>query len=134
MPRPRRRGAFLLTLGTAWVGHGVGIAFDPRYGTAQGLSHVTRYVPLTVLGWGWVTCGVLAVVAGLAGMRLQPLGFAAIGVPAGMWGAAWAVTWASGDYPPASGAAAVWTGFALATVWVSGLQERPHPMEVSRWT
>lgn len=128
-----RRGAFLLTLGAAWVGYGQGIAFDPRYGTARGLSHLTRYVSLYALGWGWVVCGVLAVAAALAGKRWQPFGFAAIALPAGLWGAAFTVTWAGGGYPSAAGSAAAWAGFALSIVWVSGLQERPSRKDVSRW-
>lgn len=134
MPRLGRRGAFLLTLGAAWVGYGYGIASDPRYGTARGLSHITKYVPLEALGWGWVACGVLAMAAAAAGLRWQPLGFAAIGLPAGLWGAAFTVTWASGGYPSAWGSAAAWCGFALSIVWVSGMQERPRTSEVTRWT
>ncbi|MFZ3595021.1 hypothetical protein [Streptomyces sp. BH104] len=134
MHRLGRRGAFLVTLGVAWIGYGYGIASDPRYGTARGLAHITKYVALDVLGWGWVVCGVLAVAAAVAGLRAQPLGFAAIGVPAGLWGAAYTVTWGSGAYPPAWSSAGAWCGFALGIVWVSGMQECPHTQGVPRWT
>ncbi|MCX5326263.1 hypothetical protein [Streptomyces sp. NBC_00120] len=134
MHRLGRRGAFLVTLGAAWIGYGYGTVSDPRYGTAQGLSDVTKYVPLEALGWGWVVCGALGVVAALGGLRWQPFGFAAISTPAGLWGTAYTVTWASGGYPAAWASAAAWCGFALSIVWVSGLQECPHSKGVSQWT
>ncbi|MFI1607865.1 hypothetical protein ACH4YN_38125 [Streptomyces griseofuscus] len=124
--RFRNRGAFLVTIGAAWVGYGLGIICDPRYGTARGLVHITAYVPLRVLGCMWVVCGAVSVLGALLGCaRGQATGFLAIATPAAIWGAAFTITWAGGGYPSASGSACGWAGFALGILWVSGMDDPP---------
>ncbi|MFE1321581.1 hypothetical protein [Kitasatospora phosalacinea] len=133
MIRPRR-AAYLVTVGAGWAGYGAGIVVDPRYGTARGLASITRYVPLDVLGWGWVACGLLAVAAGLARgcPRWQSAGFTALAVPATVWGAAFTSAWTSGSYPSASGSAVAWVAMALGVYWVSGMVDPPAKGQVMR--
>ncbi|MET9479893.1 hypothetical protein [Streptomyces sp. NPDC006638] len=122
-----RRRAFLITIGLGWVGYGTGIVSDPRYGTARGLGHIVRHVTLDTLGWGWVACGLLAVLAGaVAGCpRIEALGFVALATPAALWGAAFTITWAGGGFPSAWSSACAWVAFALGILWVSGMDETP---------
>lgn len=127
------RRAFLATIGAAWAGYGVGILLDPRYGTARGLAHITRHVPLDALGWMWVSCGLVALAAALlgAGGRVQAAGFSALAAPATLWGTAFTITWATGDYPSAVGSVCGWLGFALGILWVSGMDD-PLPRHLRK--
>lgn len=126
-PRPGRRGAYLITMGAAWVGYGAGIISDPRYGTARGLAALTRHVPLSALGWVWIACGGLAVLAGAwAHPRSQAGGFALLAAPAGVWAIGFTLAWAGGGFPSASGSAFGWAGYTLGILWVSGLVEPPR--------
>ncbi|MFD8805550.1 hypothetical protein [Streptomyces sp. NPDC059597] len=124
-----RRRAFLVVIGTGWALYGgLGIIGQPRYGTARGLAGVTRYIPLDTLGWMWVACGVVAAVAGLlAGYpRAQALGYAALGVPAGLWAGAFAAASAT-SYPAAVGSACGWGSFTIGVLLVSGMDDPPPP-------
>ncbi|ARF75672.1 hypothetical protein B7C62_28015 [Kitasatospora albolonga] len=135
VPRPVRslRRAFLITIGLGWAGYGgIGIINNPRYGTSRGLAHITRYVPLDMLGWMWVVCGAVAVVAGLllACPRWQAAGFVALAAPAALWGAAF-TTSAIGTYPQAAGSACGWAAFAIGILWVSGMED-PLPSHLRK--
>ncbi|MFJ9573562.1 hypothetical protein [Streptomyces bacillaris] len=135
VPRPVRslRRAFLITIGLGWAGYGgIGIINNPRYGTSRGLAHITRYVPLDMLGWMWVACGAVAVVAGLllACPRWQAAGFVALAVPASLWGAAFTAS-AVGTYPQAAGSACGWAAFAIGILWVSGMED-PLPSHLRK--
>ncbi|MGW3110567.1 hypothetical protein [Streptomyces sp. NPDC001091] len=134
-----RRRAVLTTLGAGWFGYGVlGVLADPRYGTSRGLDVVTARVPMSVLGWVWVICGLLALVSGLAPRvrRLQSAGFTALATPAALWGTAFMVAKITGSYPKAGGSACGWLAFAVAIVWISGMDDAPPaPREEGRpWT
>ena len=124
-----RRRAFLATMGFAWLGYGIGIIIDPRYGTARGLGTVVRYVPLDALGGVWIAAGVLSVMASTAAAypRVQAAGFTALAMPAALWGTAFTITWAQGGYPSAGGSACAWVGFALGILWVSGMDDPLPP-------
>ncbi|GAA2474959.1 hypothetical protein GCM10023100_53640 [Actinocorallia cavernae] len=94
-------------IGIGWSLYGgLGIVGQPRYGTARGLAGVIKYVPLDALGWMWVALGLVAALAGLVVNcpRMQALGFAALGVPAGLWAGAFAEA-AATTYPSAVGSA-----------------------------
>ncbi|MFH8797044.1 hypothetical protein [Streptomyces sp. NPDC017941] len=122
-----RRRAFLVTVGLGWAGYGgLGIIGNPRYGTARSLDHITRYVPLDLLGWMWVACGLAAAAAGLVVRcpRIQSAGYTALGVPAGLWAGAFAVAAAS-TYPEAVGSACGWGAFTIGVVLVSGMDDPP---------
>ncbi|MFB6787703.1 hypothetical protein ACFCWT_13605 [Streptomyces olivaceus] len=123
------RRAFLVTVGLGWAGYGgLGIIGQPRYGTSRGLADVTRYVPMDALGWLWVACGLLAVLAGLVVgcPRIQSAGYVALGVPAGLWSGAFAAAAAS-TYPAAVGSACGWGAFTIGVVLVSGMDDPPPP-------
>lgn len=127
--RVSHRRGFLVTIGAGWAGYGLGIVSDPRYGTARGLGGITRHISLQTLGWVWVAAGIMAVLAGLVANcpRLQGLGFVALATPAALWGAAFTITWASGDFPSAWSSACGWVAFALGIVWVSGMDDPLPP-------
>lgn len=124
-----RRRAFLATVGVGWLGYGIGIVLDPRYGTARGLGEVVRWVPLDALGGVWIGAGLLAVVASLltACPRVQAAGFSALATPAALWGASFTITWAQGGFPSAGGSACAWVAFALGILWVSGMDDPLPP-------
>ncbi|MEU5769788.1 hypothetical protein ABZ782_28125 [Streptomyces asoensis] len=124
-----RRRAFLVTVGLGWAGYGgLGIVNQPRYGTARGLADLTRHIPLDVLGWMWVACGLVAALAGLVVdcPRVQAAGFTALGFPAGLWAGVFAVA-AAGTFPPAVGSACGWGAFTIGVVLVSGMDDPPPP-------
>ncbi|MFC8124643.1 hypothetical protein [Streptomyces sp. NPDC057302] len=128
-PAFSRRRAFLVTVGVGWALYGgLGIVDNPRYGTARGLVDVTRYVPLDVLGWMWVACGIAAALAGLVVNcpRLQAAGYTALGFPAGLWSGAFTVS-AATTYPEAVGSACGWGAFTIGVVLVSGMDD-PLPI------
>lgn len=117
------RPAGLIALGLAWICYGYRIIVDERYSVARGLSSITRYVPLHVLGWAWVAAGVIGVIGGLGkAYAWQSAGFTALVVPAVLWGVANARAACSG-YPAASGSAAAWIGFAVFVVCMAGTVE-----------
>lgn len=132
-----RRRATLATLGTGWTGYGTfGVLADPRYGTSRGLGVITDRIPMSVLGWVWVICGILAIIAGIAprATRLQAAGFTALATPAALWGTAYLIATISGTYPKGSGSACGWLAFALTIVWVSGMDDPPTRREERAWT
>lgn len=126
-PRHWRRRAFLFTLGTGWAGYGaIGVLSDPSYSRSRGLTAITAHVPMSVLGWVWVGCGALAMMAGACGRwpRMADAGFTALAVPAALWGAAFTVA-AVTTYRQAAGSACGWVSFALAVVWAAGMDDPP---------
>ena len=128
------RRAFLIVVGLGWAGYGgLGIVNNPRYGTARGLADITRYVPLDVLGWMWVVCGVVAALAGLlvGCPRGQALGYVVLAVPAGLWAGAFAAS-AATTFPEAVGSACGWGAFTIGVVLVSGMDDPlpPHLRKV----
>ncbi|MBZ6250401.1 hypothetical protein KVH27_18695 [Streptomyces olivaceus] len=128
-PAFSRRRAFLVTVGLGWAGYGgLGIINQPRYGTSRGLADVTRYIPMDTLGWMWVTCGIVAALAGLfvGCPRIQALGYVALGVPAGLWSGAFSAA-AATSYPAAVGSACGWGAFTIGVVLVSGMDDPPPP-------
>ncbi|MEW2300291.1 hypothetical protein AB0958_09950 [Streptomyces sp. NPDC006655] len=127
------RRAFLIVVGLGWALYGrLGIVGNPRYGTARGLSDVTQYVPLDVLGWMWVACGAVALLAGLVVHcpRVQALGYVALAVPAGLWAGAFAAS-AATSYPEAVGSACGWGAYTIGLVLVSGMDD-PLPPQLRK--
>ncbi|MEU6403944.1 hypothetical protein [Streptomyces sp. NPDC046985] len=130
----------LAILGDGWTGYGIwGVLGDPRYGTGRGLDSVTHWVPMSVLGWVWVACGALSIVSAVppAGRcpRLQSFGFVALAMPAALWGTAYLTAKVTGAYPKGAGSACGWLGFALAIVWISGMDDaEPSRGEARAWT
>ncbi|MER5882727.1 hypothetical protein ABT160_02745 [Streptomyces sp. NPDC001941] len=122
-----RRRAYLVTLGLAWAGYGaLGMIGNVTYSRSRGIAELTRWVPIDVLGWGWVALGLLAVLAAVPARcpRVQAMGFAAVSTPAALWGTAFAYSAATG-FDGAAGGACGWLGFALGTLWVSGMEDPP---------
>jgi hypothetical protein len=118
------RPAALAVLGVGWVVYGRSISTDPTYGRSRGLAGITRYVPLSDLGWVWVAAGAVAILAGLGRrMRYQAPGFAALAAPAVLWGFTYARTAITGGYPSAGGSAAAWLAFAAFVVLTAGMAE-----------
>lgn len=132
--RRLRRGPFLAVIGIGWILYGHATVSDPRYSVSRSLTTITQYVSMGALGWMWVVCGIVALLAGLAGNRcasVQGLGFAALAVPATLWGACFTESATSGAYPSAAGSAAAWTAFAIGILFVSGMADPPpRRMEV----
>jgi hypothetical protein len=119
------RPVALLALGAAWIVYGVRIVVDARYGVGRGLASITRYVPLSTLGWVWVAAGIVGVVSGLLPVyRWQADGFAALVAPAVLWGVT-NLRAACTGYPAASGSAAAWLGFAAFALCTAGMVEPP---------
>lgn len=127
-----RRRAVLVTLGAGWVGYGaLGILLNPRQGTTRLLGDLTRWVPMTALGWVWVMAGLVGMVAGVAIScpRLQAAGYAALAAVAGLWAAAWTI--AVPRDATASGSACIWVSIAVAVVWVAGMDD-PLPAHMRK--
>ncbi|MFD6531594.1 hypothetical protein [Streptomyces sp. NPDC060184] len=129
-----RRRAVLVVLGAGWAGYGaLGILASPRAGTSDLLAEITRWVPMPVLGWLWVTAGTVAIGAGLVTNcpRVQAAGYAALAAVAGLWAAGFVL--AVPRAPTASGSASIWVAIALAVVVVSGMDD-PLPRAIrKRW-
>ncbi|MFJ1581795.1 hypothetical protein ACIOC1_00460 [Streptomyces sp. NPDC088197] len=119
------RPAALAVLGIGWIVYGHGIATDPGYARSRGLAGITRYVPMTALGWVWIAAGAVAVAASLtrSGIRAQAAGFAALAAPAVLWGVTYARSAWSGGLPSASASAAAWLAFAAFVVLTAGMAE-----------
>lgn len=118
------RPAALIALGVGWILYGRVIATDPGYARTRGLAGITRYVPMSGLGWVWVAAGSVAVLAGLARrMRYQAPGFTALATPAVLWGLTFARAAWGGEYPSAAGSAAIWTTVAVFIVLTAGMAE-----------
>lgn len=116
-------------MGAGWIGYGLGILFDPQSGTvrARGVSDVTQYIPLCVLGWVWMTLGFVAVLSALfPWARLKAAGFTALAMPAALWGASFLIAWGTNRLSSAGGAAAVWMAFAIGITLVSGMDDPPR--------
>ncbi|MFE9851143.1 MULTISPECIES: hypothetical protein [Streptomyces] len=127
-----RRRAFLVVLGAGWCSYGAaGVLANPRAGTGELLAEITRWVPMPVLGWLWVTAGAVAIGAGLASNcpRVQAAGYAALAAVAGLWAAGFVL--AIPRAPTASGSASIWVAIALAVVVVSGMDD-PLPRSIRR--
>jgi hypothetical protein len=117
------RPAGLIVLGLAWCAYGYRIVIDERYSVVRGLASVTRYVPLSTLGWVWVAAGAIGVAGGLLrSAPAQAAAFAALVAPAVLWGVANARAACTG-YPAASGSAAAWLGMGLFTLLMAGTVE-----------
>lgn len=131
------RRAVLITLGAGWLGYGaVGILSSPRVGTTELLSDITRWVPMTVLGWLWVAAGTIGIAAGavVSCPRIQAAGYAALAALAGLWAAAFTI--AIPRAPTAAGSACIWVAIAMAVVWVAGMDD-PLPEHLRKertWT
>lgn len=121
------RPAVLAVLGLGWAWYGYSITADPGYARARGLAGITRYVPLTTLGWVWVAAGAVAVAAALVRhwrIRWQAAGFAALAGPPLLWGITYARAAIDGTgSESAPGSAGAWLAFAVAIVLVAGLAE-----------
>lgn len=118
-----RRGSYLLTLGTGWIGYGASIAVDPRYGTSRGIAILTHVAPITAWGAFWIAAGTIAAAAGLIrGPLVDTVGYLCVSVPPMLWGAAYAVAWVTGSYQPVWGSAIAWLaevgGFLIVSGWV----------------
>ena len=117
------RPAMLAFVGGGWIAYGQGLLAAPRSGTVRDLADITRHVPLPVLAWVWVGCGVLAITAAVLGCpRWQAAGFTALSTPAALWGCAFLAARLSGT-DSAQGSAAVWLAIAIGIACASGLQE-----------
>ncbi|MFG2722724.1 hypothetical protein ACGFW5_31160 [Streptomyces sp. NPDC048416] len=113
--------------GLGWAAYGyLGILNDPGYARSRSLDYLTAHVPLTLLGWGWVVCGLVAVLAGLVASHRQSVGFGTLAVPAAVWAAAFTIS-ASRGYGPAAGSAAAWVSFAILITMVSGMEDPLPP-------
>ncbi|WNI16897.1 hypothetical protein [Actinacidiphila sp. ITFR-21] len=120
------RPAALMVLGTGWILYGRSIITDPGYARSRGLAGITRYIPLSSLGWVWVAAGAVAVLAGLGRrMRYQAPGFTALSGPAVLWGVTYARSAWAGGLPSSSGSAAAWLAFSVFIVLCAGMSEPP---------
>lgn len=120
-----RRGAFLLLFGGIWVAIGYGLVAIPVSATqAIGLRPLLNLASATVLGWGWLVCGLTACLfafrSGPAGDRW---GFYALIAPASAWGACYGVAAVTYDYPRGFLAGAVYAALVVAVAIVSGWPE-----------
>jgi hypothetical protein len=126
------RPAGLIVLGLAWISYGYRIVVDERYSVARGLASITRYVPLSTLGWVWVGAGAIGVLGGLLrSFPWQSAGYAALVTPAVLWGVANARA-AMNGYPAATGSAAAWLGMGLFTLLMAGTVEPLWVVEARR--
>ncbi|MFC1410520.1 hypothetical protein ACEZCY_14780 [Streptacidiphilus sp. N1-12] len=122
-----RRGGYLLTLGSGWVGYGASITVNARYGTSRGIAILTRVAPIPFWGWLWIAAGLLAITAGLRrGALIDTIGYVCISIPPALWGAAYAVAWYTGAYQPVWGSAIAWLSEVGGFVIVSGWVELPR--------
>ncbi|RDG37977.1 hypothetical protein [Streptomyces corynorhini] len=95
------RGLALAGTGALWVWYGVGLLSTDRDGVVAGTAPVTRVMCLEAWAGVWITCGVLATVAGMLRPGRDMWGFAAVALPLIVWGLAFAAAAATGAYTAA---------------------------------
>jgi hypothetical protein len=121
------RPCFLDAMGLGWSCYGLAIILDAGYARSRGLAGLTRYVPISALGWLWIGAGMVAVVVATVQARRptrQGPGFAALTVTPALWGLNFARTAiVSHDFSSAGGSAAAWLAFAVGLIIVSGMAE-----------
>ncbi|MGW1661071.1 hypothetical protein [Streptomyces microflavus] len=115
------RGLTLLTTGLAWITYGASLTVQPRYGTVRGISVLLGLVPMPVWGWGWIGCGVIAVVYAVARPGRDLPGVAASMAPPLLWSLAYALGGASGASGTAWGAVMPWGTHAVLIAIVAYL-------------
>ncbi|TXL91571.1 hypothetical protein [Streptomyces sp. IB2014 016-6] len=107
------RGLSLLISGISWVAYGASIAVQPRYGTVRGISVLLDLMPMGAWGWGWIVCGVVALVCAPLRAGRDLAGVAAAMAPPLLWALAYTMGWLSGASGTAWGAVAPWGSHAV---------------------
>ncbi|ARF62908.1 hypothetical protein B1H20_17065 [Streptomyces violaceoruber] len=115
------RGLTLLITGVSWVTYGASLTVQPRYGTVRGISVLLGLVPMPVWGWGWIGCGVIALVYAVARPGRDLPGVAASVAPPLLWSLAYALGGAAGASGTAWGAVMPWGSHAILIAIVAYL-------------
>jgi hypothetical protein len=92
-----RRGVALLILGAGKVCFGIGVFAAPQP-DPRGLSLLTDYAPLHCWAWVWVLCGAITFASAFLRIGRDRWGFVAALLPPALWGVAYAVGAANGEY------------------------------------
>ncbi|MFE9064956.1 hypothetical protein [Streptomyces violaceusniger] len=124
-----RRGAILLSYGVVWALYGYAQVISPQP-DQRGLQPLLNVMPLSVWGWIWVACGLVAVVAAWLPQGVDAPGFLALPLIVLPWMTSYLASWVTGDFPRGWVAAAIWGLIAVPVIVVAGWREPPRPKRV----
>lgn len=119
------RGLALMLTGASWISYGASLAVQPRYGTVRGISVLLDLMPMAAWGWGWIGCGIVALIYALVRLGHDLPGIAAAMAPPLLWSLAYALGGASGASGTAWGAVMPW-GSHAALIAVVAYLTRPR--------
>lgn len=121
-----RRGAYLLSMGTAWVAYGAAVLLAPTPpAQVKGLTVLTTALPLDLWGWVWLTAGVVGVAfSPVRTVGTDQIGFTALVIPPTTWALGYLLDWILiGDYSRGWVVATTYGSLAASTLIASGWPE-----------
>lgn len=121
-----RRGAFLLSVGLAWVGLGYSILSTPAPpAQVTGLTVILSVMSLHSWGWVWTVSGILGIAfSGVRRVGRDQLGFTALAVPTAAWSAGYLADWLFiGGYPRGWVTATIYAALAASVIIAAGWPE-----------
>lgn len=121
-----RRGAFLVSLGLAWVAYGFAFLATSRPAAQrEGLTVLSRYVSHDAQGFIWLACGIVAVIFGCV-WRVgdDQIGFTALIAPSALWSISYFADWVLvSDYSRGWVVAVTYAAISAAIYIASGWPE-----------
>ena len=126
MKRLGRRGAFLMSVGLAWVGLGYSILSTPAPpAQVTGLTVILSVMPLH--GWGlvWLTAGLIGIACcGVQQVGRDQVGFVSLAFPTAAWSAGYLADWIFiGGYPRGWVTATIYAALTASVVIAAGWPE-----------
>ncbi|GAA4799482.1 hypothetical protein [Streptomyces ziwulingensis] len=122
-----RRGAFLFSFGCLWTLYGFGQLMEPLPDTS-GIQLLLHIRPLDWWAWGWIACGILAIVASPLSQGRDWFAFPALLLIVAPWMCSYLVSWwPLGDNPRGWVTALIWAVAAVPVIVVAGWRESPRP-------
>ncbi|MGW2260261.1 hypothetical protein ACWCXE_20965 [Streptomyces sp. NPDC001780] len=115
------RGLALAGTGALWILYGIGLLATDRRGVVAGTAPVTRVMCLEAWAAVWIACGLLGAVAGMLRPGRDMWGFAAVALPALIWGLAFAASAATGVYAAAWGTVPLYAAPLLLLTIIAAL-------------
>lgn len=115
------RGLALAGVGACWTVYGTGLIVTRRAGVAAATEPVTGLMCMEAWGAVWIACGVLGLLAGARRPGRDLWGFAAVALPAIVWGVAYSAAAVRGDYAPGWASVPLFVAVLLLVVIVAAL-------------
>lgn len=128
----QRRAAFLLLFSLAFAALGYSYSFaDSSPSRLSALRWLTEVVPVHWLGIPWFVAAVIAAVSAFRTMPADRFGFVALFIVPAVWGALYAISWATGDAPAGLVTTVLYEALATAPLVVAGMLN-PNPQPKAR--